>query len=88
MKYDAVRAYADEETIAAALVYDVPAAHEIALWLRQQPELVAVVKMDGLYWINTKDSDDPYECEIHHAHFGDYVVLKPTGFEIVRGEED
>lgn len=82
-----VRAYADENTIAAALVHDVPAAHEIANWLRQQPELLVVIKMDGIHWVNTTESEDPYECEIHHARYGDYVVLKPTGFEVVREED-
>lgn len=76
-----VRAYSDENTIAAALVYDVPAAHEIARWLRQQPELMVLVRPDGIRWMDMNTEEG------WHARFGDYVVLKPTGFEVVREED-
>lgn len=77
-----VRAYSDKENIAVALVHDVPAAHEIARWVNMEPRYRAVVKVDGIHWINMETE------EIVHARFGDYVTLKPTGFDVVREEED
>lgn len=77
-----VRAYSDSNNIAAALVYDVPAAHEIAVWIRQEPKNVVIVKVDGIHWLEMDTETS------HHARYGDYVVLTPSGFSVVRDDDE